>query len=82
MLNDILPICAEIPTCADPDKPENGGFTVTGNNIGDKATYTCNIGYDMKGDDEATCTEGKKGRDPTWQPSRVPKCKGMLNTTS
>ena len=67
--------------CNTLKEPKDGSVTITGNGIGDTATYTCNAGFELKGKDSRTCKKGKKGKDPKWKP-RAPKCKGMLNTTS
>ncbi len=35
---------------------DNGMATFTGNSIGDVATYTCNVGFELIGNGTATCT--------------------------
>ena len=66
-------------TCDNPEKPDNGGVTVSGNDIGSTATYTCNTGYELKGDDEATCTEADDGNSASFKPN-PPVCKGKLSS--
>ena len=48
-------------------------MTVSGNDIGNTATYTCDTGYELKGDDEATCTEADDGNSASFKPD-APVC--------
>ena len=43
--------------CPDPDDIVNGMVTVTGNFVGDTATYSCNSDFVLNGDGTATCTQ-------------------------
>ena len=44
-----------IALCASPPAPANGQVTLTGNSVGDTATYTCNTGYELSGQNASTC---------------------------
>ena len=74
MCNYFLHDAAEILMCDTPDDPENGGVTVSGNDIGSTATYTCDTGYELKGDNEATCTEADDGNSASFKPAGPPVC--------
>ncbi len=41
--------------CDDPANIDNGMVTFTGNSIGDVATYTCDLGFELIGNGTATC---------------------------
>ena len=43
--------------CPDPDDIVNGMVTVTGNSVGDTATYSCNSGFVLNGDETTTCIQ-------------------------
>ena len=43
--------------CDNPPEIINGMVTFTGNSVGDTATYTCNLGFEMIGINTATCTQ-------------------------
>ena len=43
--------------CSSPSNPDNGVVTVTGNSVGDNATFVCNAGFELVGDEVATCTQ-------------------------
>ena len=55
--------------CADPDAPDNGDVTVGGDDLGDTATYTCDTGYNLVGEDKATCTEAADGESASFMPA-------------
>ena len=59
---------AEILKCADPGAPDNGGVEVSGDDLGDTATYTCDTGYNLVGEAEATCTEADDGNSASFKP--------------
>ena len=43
--------------CDDPPEIINGMVIFTGNSVGDTATYTCNLGFEMIGINTTTCTQ-------------------------
>ena len=43
--------------CPDPADIVNGMVTLTGNSVGDTATYTCNLDFELIGNASATCTQ-------------------------
>ena len=47
--------------CSVPTAPTNGGVTSTGISIGDTATYTCDVGFELVGTATATCTAAADG---------------------
>ena len=72
-----LQLFLEIPdpvTCPNPLAPANRGVTITGSNIGATATYTCDPGFELDGDDTATCTDNGDGT-ASFQPD-TPVCQG------
>ena len=42
--------------CDDPIDIDNGTVTFNGNSIGDMATYTCELSFELIGDANMTCT--------------------------
>ena len=42
--------------CPDPADIVNGMVTFTGNSVGDTATYTCNLVFELIGNASSTCT--------------------------
>ena len=42
--------------CLDPVDIDDGTVTLTGNLVGDTATYTCDPGFELVGDVITTCT--------------------------
>ncbi len=47
---------AALALCDDPVDIDNGTVTFTGNLVGDVATYTCDLGFELFGDTTVTCT--------------------------
>ena len=43
--------------CPDPADIVNGMVMFTGNSVGDAATYTCNLGFELIGNAPTTCTQ-------------------------
>ena len=43
--------------CPDPAAIINGMVTISGNSVGDTATYTCDSGFELIGVTTTTCTE-------------------------
>ncbi len=41
--------------CDDPGDIDNGMMTFNGNSVGDVATYTCNVDFELIGNGTATC---------------------------
>ena len=58
--------------CPDLSNPTDGVVTMTGNSVGDTATYTCN---NMNGEIVLTCQ-----RNGTWN-NPPPTCAGMVVNT-
>ena len=44
--------------------PVNGMVMMTGNSVGDTATYSCNDGYSLSGVDMVTCQDNGQWSDP------------------
>ena len=42
--------------CPDPADIVNGMVALTGNSVGDTATYTCNLNFELIGNASSTCT--------------------------
>ena len=42
--------------CDDPVGIDNGTVTFNGNSVGDMATYTCDLGFELIGNATTTCT--------------------------
>jgi len=52
------PSCsAALVVCPDPVAIVNGMRTFTGNSVGDIATYTCDLGFELIGVTTTTCTQ-------------------------
>ena len=54
--------------------PANGIVTISGNSPGDKATHSCDTGFELVGDDTLTC-----GLDGMWSPD-PPVCRRELTS--
>ena len=59
--------------CPDPIDIVNGMVIFTGNFVGDTATYTCNSGFELIGDEMTTCTQ-VDANSATFQPA-APVCR-------
>ena len=59
--------------CPELEDPSNGQVTETGLEPFSTATYTCNLGYDLIGDDIRTCSEDGEWtkEEPTCQRKSV-----------
>ena len=44
--------------------PENGMVMMTGNSVGDTATYSCDDGFSLSGVDMVTCQDDGQWSDP------------------
>ena len=52
--------------CEELQNPTNGQVSMTGQSTGSTATYTCDSGYELIGDDTRTCEDGVwTGEEPT-----------------
>ena len=60
-------------TCLELPNPENGLVTITGTDIGDLATYSCNEGFVLEGDATRTCGQ------PGFWSGAEPICKCMYS---
>ena len=57
--SDTIPTC--VPNCPSLFTPRNGELVIypsVGINAGLIVTFTCDLGYDLVGDNETTCQEG------------------------
>ena len=52
----------------------NGAVMITGNSIGSTATFVCDSGFMLDGDNVTTCTEAADGNSATFSP--IPDCLG------
>ena len=52
-----LQLSCSTALCLDPDDIVNGTVTVTGNSVGDTATYSCDSGFELNGDETTTCIQ-------------------------
>ena len=62
--------------CTNASSPSNGEVTSAGNSVGDTATYTCNIGFELIGQAVATCTQASDRNSATIVPA-PPVCQGI-----
>ena len=58
--------------CGSLDDPTNGEVSVSGTTLNSVATYSCNTGYTLTGDDMRTCLESG-----LWS-GNVPSCIGKI----
>ena len=66
MFHCILHIISTEILCEELQNPTNGQVSMTGQSIGSIATYTCDSGYELIGDDTRTCEDGVwTGQEPT-----------------
>ena len=66
----IIISCTEIVTCDKLRDPRNGDVDLTGITVGSKARYSCNRGFDLKGDQIRKCQSNGQ-----WS-GIEPVCKG------
>ena len=66
--------CGSLAVCSSPSSPSNGAVTSAGNSVGDTATYTCNIGFELIGYAEATCMLSTDGNSASFMPAQ-PICR-------
>ena len=59
--------------CPDPTAPANGKTNVTGYSIGNITVYTCNDGFELIGNDIATCTSAQEENNASFMPD-PPEC--------
>ena len=64
--------------CSVPTAPTNGGVTSTGISIGDTATYTCDVGFELVGTATATCTAAVDGNGAVFS-HPAPTCQGEFD---
>ena len=66
MFHCILHIISTEILCEELQNLTNGQVSMTGQSIGSTATYTCDSGYELVGDDTRTCEDGVwTGQEPT-----------------
>ena len=71
----MLPVCtlfnpySTVVDCSTLNDPANGQVSITGTTFGETATYSCNTGYNLVGDNTRTCqaTGVWSGNEPTCQ---------------
>ena len=56
--------------------PDNGAVNTTGTKVGDSATYSCDSGYELRGNTTVTCH-----LNGDWSES-PPICEGIINCTN
>ena len=68
-------LCNILALCDFPADPTNGNVATTGDgdSVGDVATYTCNRGFELIGDDMATCTQ-IDANNAEYSPPIAPTC--------
>ena len=66
-----LSFCLYIALCPDLSDPANGTVMMTGNSVGDTATYTCNEGFELDGVMMVTCQD-----DGMWD-NPPPTCRSL-----
>ena len=71
--NVVAAVLLTIALCPDLTSPANGGVDVAGFSTEDIATYTCNDGFELIGNDTATCTPAPDGNSAMFLPSS-PEC--------
>ena len=52
-----------IAECPDLTDPANGVVVMTGNSVGDTATFTCNSGFELVGAATVTCQDDRQWTD-------------------
>ena len=60
--------------CSDPVGIDNGMVTITGNSVGDIATYTCDSGFELIGDMIMTCAQVDVNS-AAFQLQELPSCR-------
>ena len=65
--------------CPNLVNPANGMVVVTGNSVGDNATYTCDPGFELEGATTRTCqSDGTWSGIPPWCESTIGKRKNNI----
>ena len=69
--------------CEGLTDPQNGAVSVSGTTEGSTATYTCNIGFNLVGDESRTCQANGdwSGSAPTCQSRSAAVCDCTLTTS-
>ena len=55
--------------------PRDGNVVLTGNSVGDSANYVCSPGFELIGDETATCTSDMEESGASFRPAS-PTCRG------
>ena len=63
-MTGIVSVPQSLALCPDLVDPVNGMVMMTGNSVGDTATYSCNDGYSLSGVDMVTCEDDGEWSDP------------------
>ena len=58
--------------CNDPSPPANGGVNVIDDSVGGTAMFSCDSGFELDGENTATCTAAVDGNSATFTP--IPTC--------
>ena len=61
--------------CPNPPALDNAMVTFTGNSVGGTATYTCNPGFELIGNQTTICTAAVDGNSATFQAVPPPECR-------
>ena len=62
-----------VALCHSPSDLSNGVVDITGNSVGDNATYTCNVTFDLIGEHLSTCVQANDGNSASFVPT-APEC--------
>ena len=66
-------------TCEGLNNPGFGTVTVSGQSVGDTATYDCRTGFDLVGPPTRTCTQTSSGS-ADWS-GEAPICRRMYSSS-
>ena len=69
VLSSLLPLLHAVIDCGILDPPTNGAVQITGTAFGDKAVYSCNSGYFLRGQNNRECQSGGEwsGEEPVCE---------------
>ncbi|XP_067419950.1 seizure 6-like protein 2 isoform X2 [Emydura macquarii macquarii] len=69
-------------SCGFPSRPENGDVTVTDLHPGGAATFKCDLGFHLRGEETLICLNVSRPRWSTASPSCVAACGGAVRNAS
>ena len=67
-------ISSSAALCPNPPPLANAMVTFTGNSVGDTATYTCNVGFELIGDPTTICKAATDGNSAAFPAVPPPMC--------